>query len=101
MARGLSRPFLCRNFLVTRQTLRNLQHPHVIRILDVIDHPLSICFVMEFAAGGELRKYVESRGGLAEDGVPALFVVLVTCAYVGVLTLVCLTCANMSVVRQQ
>jgi len=49
------------------QALRNLRHPHVIRILDVADHPDSICFIMEFAAGGELRGYVERQKWLSEE----------------------------------
>lgn len=49
------------------QALRNLRHPHIIRVLDVADHPESICFIMEFAAGGELRGYVQSHNFLEEE----------------------------------
>jgi serine/threonine protein kinase len=49
------------------QSLRNLRHPNVIRILDVAEHPDSICFIMEFAANGELKDYVEKRGSLTEE----------------------------------
>jgi len=49
------------------QAMRNLKHPNVIRILDVADHPDSICFIMEFAAGGELRGYVERMSFLSEE----------------------------------
>mmetsp|Transcript_67078 Transcript_67078/g.148604 ORF Transcript_67078/g.148604 Transcript_67078/m.148604 type:complete len:481 (+) Transcript_67078:228-1670(+) len=49
------------------QALRNMRHPNVIRILDVADHPDSICFIMEFAAGGELRSYVERHTSLDEE----------------------------------
>lgn len=49
------------------QALRNLRHPNIVRILDVADHPESICFIMEFAAGGELRGYVERHKSLSED----------------------------------
>lgn len=49
------------------QALRNLRHPNVIRILDVADHPDSVCFIMEFAAGGELRGYVERNKALSEE----------------------------------
>lgn len=49
------------------QALRNLRHPNVIRILDVADHPENICFIMEFASGGELRGYVERHASLGEE----------------------------------
>lgn len=47
--------------------MRNLRHPNVIRILDVADDPQNVCFIMEFAPGGELRAYVERRGFLPEE----------------------------------
>lgn len=49
------------------QALRNLNHPHVIKILDVADDPENVCFIMEFCAGGELRAYVEKRSSLSEE----------------------------------
>lgn len=55
------------------QSLRNLRHPHIIRVLDVADHPESICFIMEFAAGGELRGYVQRREFLEEEESRTLF----------------------------
>lgn len=55
------------------QALRNLRHPHVIRILDVADNPDSVCFIMERAAGGELRRYVERHGLLSEDEARVFF----------------------------
>lgn len=55
------------------QALRNLRHPHIIRVLDVADHPDSICFIMEFAAGGELRGYVEKHSFLEEDEARTFF----------------------------
>lgn len=49
------------------QSLRNLRHPNIIRILGMADHPESVCFFMEFAAGGELKKYVEAQSFLSEE----------------------------------
>lgn len=49
------------------QALRALQHPHVIKILDVADNPENVCFIMEFCPGGELRDYVEKQGFLSEE----------------------------------
>jgi len=49
------------------QALRNLRHPNIVRILDVADHPNSVCFIMEYCEGGELRGYVEKNTFLAEE----------------------------------
>lgn len=49
------------------QAMRNLNHPNVIKIFDVADHPDCVCFIMEFAAGGELKAYVEKRVSLSEE----------------------------------
>lgn len=49
------------------QSLRNLRHPHVIKIIGMADHPENVCFFMEFCAGGELRGYVEKKVFLSED----------------------------------
>lgn len=49
------------------QSLRNLKHQNVISIIDVVEHPDAIVFIMEFAGGGELRNYVEKNGPLGEE----------------------------------
>lgn len=55
------------------QALRNLRHPNIIKIHDVADNPDSICFIMEFAAGGELRGYVERHKSLDEEEARCFF----------------------------
>lgn len=55
------------------QTLRSLKHPNVIRMLDCVEHPTSVCFVMEFAGGGELKDFVTEREFLDEDTARPLF----------------------------
>merc|ERR1712096_461553 len=47
------------------QVLRDLNHPNIIRIIDVHDHPENVCFFMEYASGGQLREYVEEKRGSA------------------------------------
>ena len=49
------------------QALRNLQHPNVIQLFEVVDTPDHICLVLEFASGGELKKLVEANRFLSED----------------------------------
>jgi len=55
------------------QALRNLRHPNIVRILDVADHPDNVCFIMDFAAGGELRDYVEKKKALSEEEARSFF----------------------------
>mmetsp|Transcript_18340 Transcript_18340/g.44168 ORF Transcript_18340/g.44168 Transcript_18340/m.44168 type:complete len:451 (-) Transcript_18340:157-1509(-) len=49
------------------QALRGLKHPNVIAMLDAADEPDHICFIMEYAGGGELKTFVEERGNLTEE----------------------------------
>lgn len=49
------------------QVLRDLNHPNIIRIIDVHDHPENVCFFMEYASGGQLREYVEAKVRLTEE----------------------------------
>uniref|UniRef100_A0A0G4GAP9 Protein kinase domain-containing protein n=1 Tax=Chromera velia CCMP2878 TaxID=1169474 RepID=A0A0G4GAP9_9ALVE len=59
------------------QALRDLSHKNVIEMLDVIDHPAYICFVLEFAPNGELREYVAEREFLDEDEARKFFLQIV------------------------
>lgn len=45
--------------------LRTLQHPHIIKLYEVISTPTDIIFVLEFA-GGELFNYIVSNGRMSE-----------------------------------
>ena len=47
--------------------LRLFQHPHIIRLYEVIDTPTDIFVVMEYVPNGELFDYIVTRGRLAED----------------------------------
>eukprot|EP00605_Chrysophyceae_sp_TOSAG23-4_P001245 GSChrysophyteH1.ASY1.ANO1.1356.1 assembled CDS len=47
--------------------LNMCQHPHIIRLYEVIDTPSDIFVVMEFVSGGELFDYIVSRGRLPPD----------------------------------
>lgn len=55
------------------QALRNLRHPNIIRIMDVADTPESVCFIMEYASGGELRGYIEKMKQLGEEDARVFF----------------------------
>ena len=53
---------------VYRETfiLTTLKHPHIIKLYEVLDTPLSIMLVMEYAGGGELYTYVQKQRRLNE-----------------------------------
>jgi Mn2+/Fe2+ NRAMP family transporter len=56
--------FVCL-FFTTRETkiLCSLDHPNVIRLYEVLETSLSICIVMQYAAGGDLYSYIVNTPG--------------------------------------
>jgi 5'-AMP-activated protein kinase catalytic alpha subunit len=44
------------------QILGMFNHPHIIRLYEVIDTPSDIFVVMEYVPGGELFDYIVSKG---------------------------------------
>ncbi|KAL1743678.1 kinase-like domain-containing protein [Schizophyllum fasciatum] len=55
-----------------------LKHPHIARMYGAIDTPKHIVIVMEYIDGGELFRYLVSRGRLPEPKARALFAQLVS-----------------------
>ena len=47
--------------------LRRCNHPHIIRLYEVVDTPTDIFVVMEYVSGGELFDYIVSKGRLTAD----------------------------------
>eukprot|EP00750_Incisomonas_marina_P032562 INCI9219.1.p1 GENE.INCI9219.1~~INCI9219.1.p1 ORF type:complete len:473 (-),score=72.70 INCI9219.1:2583-4001(-) len=47
--------------------LKILNHPHIIRLYDVIETPSDVFLVMEYVPGGELFDYIVQSGRLHED----------------------------------
>ncbi|KAK7349710.1 hypothetical protein VNO77_07309 [Canavalia gladiata] len=47
--------------------MRQLRHPHTVKLFEVLATKTKIYFVMEFAAGGELFQVVAANGRLTED----------------------------------
>eukprot|EP00742_Colponemidia_sp_Colp-10_P000969 GILJ01001051.1.p1 GENE.GILJ01001051.1~~GILJ01001051.1.p1 ORF type:complete len:618 (+),score=74.60 GILJ01001051.1:97-1950(+) len=60
------------------QALRDLQHRHVIKLIDVVDDPHFVCFIMEYAGGGELLQYLQNKGQLTEDDARRFFMQIVS-----------------------
>eukprot|EP00792_Barthelona_sp_PAP020_P001915 TRINITY_DN1308_c0_g1_i1.p1 TRINITY_DN1308_c0_g1~~TRINITY_DN1308_c0_g1_i1.p1 ORF type:complete len:565 (-),score=146.65 TRINITY_DN1308_c0_g1_i1:47-1741(-) len=46
--------------------LKLFNHPHIVRLYEVIENPQNIFLVMELAAGGELFKHIKKNGKLEE-----------------------------------
>ena len=49
------------------KVLKLLNHPHIIRLYEVIDTPKELILVMEYASGGELHDYLATVGRLKES----------------------------------
>lgn len=49
------------------QVLRDLNHPNIVKLMDVIVTTNHICFVMEYCQGGELKQYVNSKDFLTKE----------------------------------
>ena len=59
------------------QILKQLRHPHVVRLWEIIYASSRIYLVMEFAAKGELFQYIVKQGRLREDEGKRFFVQIV------------------------
>ncbi len=53
--------------------LKKIRHANVIRLLEVFEDPNHILIVMEYAAGGDLLKYVRAKGPLPEREARTIF----------------------------
>jgi len=49
------------------QILKQLRHPHIIKLYEVIETPTDIFIVTEYGSGGELFEYIVRHGKLSED----------------------------------
>lgn len=49
------------------QVLRDLNHPGIVKLLDVFKTEDNLCFVMEYCEGGEIKRYVQENNGLSDD----------------------------------
>ena len=58
--------------------LRLFDHPHIIRLYEVIDTPTDIFVIMEYVSGGELFDYIVMKGRLAENEARRFFQQILT-----------------------
>lgn len=59
-------------------TLESIQHPHIIRLYEVLETPAKLFLAMEFAEGGELFHRVATTGRVPETEARSLFAQLVS-----------------------
>ena len=62
---------------VEAEVLASLDHPHILRILDVLDDPPGIALVLPYLAGGSLRGLLDERGTLGAAALVAVLAPLV------------------------
>lgn len=70
-----SRKYLTLEFSVRREIniMRQLCHPHIVRLFEVVETPSNVYVVMEYMDSGELFYYLTERGRLNEDEARRLF----------------------------
>ena len=56
-----------KKFIKEARNLFRLNHPHIIKVLDVFEENGTVYYVMPYFSGGSLQDYVESHGTLSED----------------------------------
>lgn len=54
-------------------TMESIQHPHIIRLYEVIETPSKMFLAMEYAEGGELFHKVANGGRMPEDEARPIF----------------------------
>lgn len=53
--------------------LKKIRHPNVIRLLEVFESNMHLLIVMEYAAGGDLLKYIKKKKKLSESEARKIF----------------------------
>ena len=46
--------------------MKLLNHPHIVKLYEVIDTPAELYLIMEYAPGGEIFDYLVTHGRLKE-----------------------------------
>ena len=64
--------------------MKLVQHPHVVRLYEVIDTATKLYLVLEYADGGDMYDYImKHEGGLGEEQAKKYFRQIVTAIQVG------------------
>jgi serine/threonine protein kinase len=62
-----------KRFLAEARNLAGMNHPNIVRVMDLIEENESAAFVMEHIEGRTLRDYLEEKGKLPDDEIRHLF----------------------------
>jgi serine/threonine protein kinase len=62
-----------KRFLAEARSLAQMNHPNIVRVMDLIEDNESAAFVMEHIEGRTLRDYLEEKGKLPDDEIKHLF----------------------------
>ncbi|KAI8340932.1 kinase-like domain-containing protein, partial [Chlamydoabsidia padenii] len=60
------------------EILKSLRHPHIVKLIEVVETDTKIGIILEYASGGELFEYVLSHNSLDEDTARNLFAQLIS-----------------------
>ncbi|SAM08856.1 hypothetical protein [Absidia glauca] len=60
------------------EILKSLRHPHIVKLIEVVETDAKIGIILEYASGGELFEYVLSHRSLEEDITRNLFAQLIS-----------------------
>lgn len=56
-----------KKFIKEAYNLSKLNHPHIVKVIDVFEENNTIYYVMEFLKNGSLRRYMKDHGVMSED----------------------------------
>ncbi|XP_040091486.1 serine/threonine-protein kinase MARK2-like [Oryx dammah] len=59
-------------------SLRTVNHPNIVKLLEVIETEETLFIVMEYVSGGDLQTYLEAKGRMTEGEARGLFCQLVS-----------------------
>lgn len=62
-----------KRFLSEAKAMFQMNHPHIVRVIDLIEENNQVAFVMEYVKGSDLKDFLEQFGPLSKNVVISLF----------------------------
>jgi serine/threonine protein kinase len=66
-------PNIRKRFLAEARNLAKMDHPHVVKVTDLIDAGDIVAFAMEYIEGQTLQEYIDQQGPLKDETISALW----------------------------